>query len=319
MNKAMKRRLGNFFTVVALMTLAIFGGDMAWPAELPRPLFSPSVKMLMRAPLFDVSRTGAGRTSGGGGGGSTLPVVDTTAIVKGSADATKLLAFEVDGFSTGTTRTITFANLNQTVAHIETTSQSFAGRLLMSNQNGIYFGAEAAGTNTIKVRTEQTPDTGLLTTGTTSNAWVIMETQDEGTDLAVPAQTNPTLVLASATAASGTQRMFIRHNQTQGQVVDGATTAANARPIGFMGGSAVASAATITPTGNLFHVTGTTGITAITSMASGTCITIVFDGALAITDSATLNIGAAYTTSADDTLVMCSDGTNWYETGRSVN
>ena len=40
-------------------------------------------------------------------GGEALPVPDTTAIVEGSADATKLLRFEVDGFTTATTRVIT--------------------------------------------------------------------------------------------------------------------------------------------------------------------------------------------------------------------
>ncbi len=41
---------------------------------------------------------------GGGGGGTTLPVVDSTAIVKGSADATKLVKIEADGLTTGQTR-----------------------------------------------------------------------------------------------------------------------------------------------------------------------------------------------------------------------
>lgn len=38
------------------------------------------------------------------------PFADSTAIIKGSADATKLLRFEVDGFTTGTTRVITPPN-----------------------------------------------------------------------------------------------------------------------------------------------------------------------------------------------------------------
>lgn len=41
------------------------------------------------------------------GGGSALPAIDTTAIVKGSVDATKLARFEVDGLTTGTTRVMT--------------------------------------------------------------------------------------------------------------------------------------------------------------------------------------------------------------------
>ena len=38
------------------------------------------------------------------GGGSSLPVVDTTSIVEGSADATKEMRIEVDGLTTGTIR-----------------------------------------------------------------------------------------------------------------------------------------------------------------------------------------------------------------------
>ena len=38
---------------------------------------------------------------------ATLPVPDTTAIVEGSVDATKLLRFEIDGFTTATTRILT--------------------------------------------------------------------------------------------------------------------------------------------------------------------------------------------------------------------
>lgn len=44
------------------------------------------------------------------------PFIDSTAIIKGSADATKLLRFEVDGFTTGTTRVLTPPNYDGTVA-----------------------------------------------------------------------------------------------------------------------------------------------------------------------------------------------------------
>ena len=42
------------------------------------------------------------------GGGDTLPVVDSRTIVKGSEDPTKLLRFEVDQFTSGETRVISF-------------------------------------------------------------------------------------------------------------------------------------------------------------------------------------------------------------------
>lgn len=44
-----------------------------------------------------------------------LPVADTTAIVKGSADGTKLVRFEVDGLTTGTTRVMTVPDKNITL------------------------------------------------------------------------------------------------------------------------------------------------------------------------------------------------------------
>jgi len=56
----------------------------------------------------------AGTVSGLGSGGG-LPVVDTTAIVKGSADATKLVRIEADGLTTGTTRVITMPDQNVTI------------------------------------------------------------------------------------------------------------------------------------------------------------------------------------------------------------
>jgi hypothetical protein len=52
-------------------------------------------------------------------GGASLPVVDTTAIVKGSADDTKLLRFEVDGFTSGVTRVLTPPDQDGTLALLE--------------------------------------------------------------------------------------------------------------------------------------------------------------------------------------------------------
>lgn len=49
------------------------------------------------------------------GAGSTLPVVDTQTLVKGSVDDTKLLRIEVDGLTTGTTRVWTAPDSNTTI------------------------------------------------------------------------------------------------------------------------------------------------------------------------------------------------------------
>jgi hypothetical protein len=89
----------------------------------------------------------------------------------------------------------------------------------------------------------------------------------------------------------------------------------------WLKGADVASAAAITPTGNLFHVTGTTTITSITStnVPAGACIRIIFDGALTFTDGSNLKLAGNFVTTADDTISLCYDGSNWYETARAVN
>ena len=88
-------------------------------------------------------------------------------------------------------------------------------------------------------------------------------------------------------------------------------------------GSAVASAAAIAPTGKVFHVTGTTNITSITStgIPDGQVITIIFDGILTFTDGSNLKLAGNMTTSADDTITLVYDLTNdvFYEMCRSVN
>lgn len=54
------------------------------------------------------------------GGGA--PFDDATAIVKGSTDPTKLLRFEIDGFTTATTRVVTVPNVTGTMAFQEGTN-----------------------------------------------------------------------------------------------------------------------------------------------------------------------------------------------------
>lgn len=84
----------------------------------------------------------------------------------------------------------------------------------------------------------------------------------------------------------------------------------------------VASAATITvPTvGDLINVTGTTGITSISATGqAGRRVTLVFAGALTVTDGSNLKLNGNFVTTADDCLTLVCDGTNWYEVSRSAN
>lgn len=93
------------------------------------------------------------------------------------------------------------------------------------------------------------------------------------------------------------------------------------KPSGPIYGADVASAAAIVPTGNVFTVTGTTNITSITStgITAGSVIRIIFTGVLTFTDGNNLKLAGNMTTSADDTISLVYDGTNWYELARSAN
>lgn len=83
----------------------------------------------------------------------------------------------------------------------------------------------------------------------------------------------------------------------------------------------VASAATITlpPLGSLFRITGTTNITSIVASWNGREVTLRFAGILTLTDGSNLRLVSNRVTSADDTLTLVCDGTNWYETRFSAN
>lgn len=78
--------------------------------------------------------------------GSILPVIDTQTLVKGSADATKLLRFEVDGFTTATTRVLTPQDADYTLAGINiaqtfSANQTFGANILFGADNTYDIGA----------------------------------------------------------------------------------------------------------------------------------------------------------------------------------
>ena len=84
----------------------------------------------------------------------------------------------------------------------------------------------------------------------------------------------------------------------------------------------VASAATLTlPTAwDVVSISGTTNITYINPNGhSGRIVTLLFQGALTVTRGSNVQISSNFVTTAQDTLTMCCDGTNWYEIGRAVN
>lgn len=85
---------------------------------------STPISVTVSSGLLDAPSNGLtyGRNNGawvsitGTGGGSSLPVADTQTIVMGSVDPTKLLRFEVDGFTAGATRILTPPNQDTLLA-----------------------------------------------------------------------------------------------------------------------------------------------------------------------------------------------------------
>jgi len=90
-------------------------------------------------------------------------------------------------------------------------------------------------------------------------------------------------------------------------------------------GANVASAGTLTlgDDGNVFHITGTTAITAITttSWQAGSEITLIFDSTASITAGANMLLAGAanFNGTANDVIKLVWDGTSWFEVSRSIN
>lgn len=83
----------------------------------------------------------------------------------------------------------------------------------------------------------------------------------------------------------------------------------------------IASAATLTLTHNhnFYKITGTTNITTLTAGLEGRIVVLHFNGILTFTDGNNIKIAGDFVTTADDTITLVSDGTNWYEISRSAN
>jgi hypothetical protein len=92
--------------------------------------------------------------------------------------------------------------------------------------------------------------------------------------------------------------------------------------IGAQFAPTVASAGSLSlPIGaDVFHISGTTSITSISSTGwAGRKATLIFDGVLTLTDGSNLKLAGNYVTTADDAITLACDGTNWYDAGRGVN
>lgn len=87
------------------------------------------------------------------------------------------------------------------------------------------------------------------------------------------------------------------------------------------GAAVVASAANITLPNNdsVVLISGATGITSITAARPRGPVTLIFQSTPTVTDGSNLKMNGNFVATADDTLTLTCDGTNWYEVARSVN
>jgi hypothetical protein len=88
------------------------------------------------------------------------------------------------------------------------------------------------------------------------------------------------------------------------------------------GHPSVASASQITiPAGvTAVKITGTTQINAINvNSSTRKTVTLIFEDVLTVADGGNLKLAGNFVTTADDTLTLYCDGTDWYEVARSVN
>ncbi len=132
----------------------------------------------------------------------------------------------------------------------------------------------------------------------------------------------------SASAVEKTQLLYNTGGDwTSAKITDAGTNTYRRDP---MGGAlpSIASAATITIRGagnnDCFAVTGTANITSINPSYEGRIVRLTFTGTAAgtgLTDGAgTLRLNGNFVYTPDDTIsLLCVDGTNWQELGRSVN
>lgn len=113
---------------------------------------------------------------GSASSGTSLPVADTQTIVSGSADATKLLRFEVDGFTTGTTRVATVPNADVTLAG-QNFANAFTANQSLTAASYLYIDGVSDARNAIGWSGSGSAR-GFLGVSSTTHTWVVGETGD---------------------------------------------------------------------------------------------------------------------------------------------
>lgn len=184
---------------------------------------------------------GAFATSGGDGGDLILE----PGAGDGAGAAGKVVVNRTLQIATG--QALAFAgthtntgNATWSGSHIWTGSNRFQSWTQHDDDDIAYFGTGSDGR--IVYSTAQTPDALVIGVGADSNALIVCQGADTGTDFGHALTTDPVLYVQSADAATPAEYMSLRHIGTQGKLVCGAgymtlETAATAIDFLITGGS----------------------------------------------------------------------------------
>jgi len=191
------------------------------------------------------------------GGGSSPPFADTQTIVKGSVDATKLIRFEVDGLTTGTTRVITTPDTDGTLVY-ESNTATLTNKTIDSANNLITLPISdlaASDSNATFAQTSFnttfTHTTGLMAASwsgntTTSNAFALSHSNTTATGNLLNLSTSASVsVRPLAISPQGTQSFLADH---LGNVVIASAALATTATNGFLYITSTAGTPTGTPT-----------------------------------------------------------------------
>lgn len=130
--------------------------------------------------------------------------------------------------------------------------------------------------------------------------------------------TIPTRAIVKATGAQSTTNL----QEWQNSSGDVLARVSPSGAVGFAGAGVTGASTTTLGAGNLFHIIGNVNIDTIDTCGAteaGRIVTLIFDGTPTVGDASNLKLSGAFATSADDTLTLACDGTNWYEVARSAN
>lgn len=275
-----------------------------------------------------VYRTASGKFEMEVGGGSAgLPVIDTTAIVHGSSDGTKMMRFEVDGITTGTTRVMTIPDKNITLA-------DKAEVLLLSG--GTMAGALDMNFNEMNgarvVRGLGTTNALHLFSGTSANTAYISIYGDYGGSHG--GEMHFSVPSAGSTASLKAAEIGGMTDNPKFNIYYGLNM--HAKDIDDVGGLILNDATELTIASGVVHVTqsyhsidteadaATDDLDMITGGVPGQILTIraIDSTHTIVAKDGTVNLrleGDMSLDNAQDTLSLIYDGTDWLETSRSNN